>query len=388
MRNETTSSHKDNPRGNSSGFSLVQMLVGIGVSSILLTGFLSYFSNVQNQMQRDRLMATRDHLLRQVQASLFNPKSYSYTIGRNDQINKSLAICLFGDQSNPENPAQCEALAAAALPNDQGFALYSPGATTPVSGPKGQPAYFNLDGQNCTGPEAEKCPLQVETWFQASCSVGAACGKASDLSLFYSVSTSPSSKYSLKSIANITTPIAYSTVMGNHKPGAYHEDDALTADAGSSGASAGPNISCTTRSYTVQKPHGASFRDELEHQTTCCMAAGTSIVCKALSGAGGALDFSNDFGKWVPIAFRHMGSCYSQEHGGITPGGSFKPGSQWVSLTRASGNDRHIPECPNVSLPCTAGTTCKQRVMLDCRDLGNYTGSTSMNVEYACQKQN
>ncbi|MBK7962859.1 MAG: hypothetical protein IPK04_17700 [Bdellovibrionales bacterium] len=140
-----------------------------------------------------------------------------------------------------------------------GVSFYGVGGTQAVSGGLGNPAKYNADGTKCDAQNQTNCPLEVETWFQPICNVGKDCAKADDLLVFFSVKSAANAQYQVKTISNIGTPTAYSTLTRVVEP---PPPDVLAGGGGGGG-----NFSCF------------SFTDGGLSKPFCCTMLGNTLAC-------------------------------------------------------------------------------------------------------------
>ncbi|MBK7962857.1 MAG: type II secretion system protein [Bdellovibrionales bacterium] len=250
-------------QSDQSGFSLVQILMGVTIVSILSVGVMALLDNMNQQLTRTRTMGTRDALVRQVKDIIQTASSYSYTLGLQDKDNATFKLCMEG--ATPPANDLCIAKDPADQPLTYGVSFYGVGGTQAVSGGLGNPAKYNADGTKCDSQNQANCPLEVETWFQPICIVGKDCAKADDLLVFFSVKSAANAQYQVKTISNIGTPTAYSTLTRVVEP---PPPDVL---AGGGGGGGGGSLTC----FNAAKINGLGMRQDVP---LCCTVIGGGKV--------------------------------------------------------------------------------------------------------------
>jgi hypothetical protein len=232
---------------------------------------MALLENMNEQLTRTRTMGTRDALVRQVRDIIQSASSYSYTLGQQDLSNATFKLCMEGAVP----PALCIAKDPADQPLTYGVSFYGVGGTQAVSGGLGNPAKYNADGTKCDPQNQGNCPLEVETWFQPICNLGKSCQKADDLLVFFSVRSSANAKYQVKTISNIGTPTAYSslTQLAAEPP----RPEVLT---GSGGGGAGGNLTC----FNAAKVNGWGVVTDVP---LCCTMIGQKVACAQIMNQPG-----------------------------------------------------------------------------------------------------
>lgn len=205
----------------------MEVLVVLGIVSVAAAGVATLIFNLAESQKRARLIDTRDRLVKEVSLAIANIKSYSESISREPTRNNDLRICIQGDTPPVDvAPQKCKAyvgdLTIGGVPAETDFVLYPFKAPQAISGTRATPLTYTMEGQACVGPLESRantayCPLAVETWFIPDCGGATVeCEKASDLQLFYRVSTHQKSEYQLHPISNINLPTVYSSLVSSN----------------------------------------------------------------------------------------------------------------------------------------------------------------------------
>lgn len=172
------------------GFSLIQVLISIGVMSIVAMGMLHMFTADQKRLIMTRQMSSRDSIKMLADRYILDSKiitdsslSTNYpSLGANIEGNRALDYCLNGHPVAPT--PQCPALQHPNCCNavvDQPFHILDPSdsshtkrfsgtdaATSPFATTSFSPVRYSIDGGICTIADPN-CPLELVTTFTAEC---------------------------------------------------------------------------------------------------------------------------------------------------------------------------------------------------------------------------
>ncbi|MCM2282698.1 MAG: prepilin-type N-terminal cleavage/methylation domain-containing protein [Bdellovibrionaceae bacterium] len=202
---------------NKAGFSLVELMIGVGLLSLVALGIAGTASSYFKSMGQMRLTSARMEIIRQIRSASHNP----IALANSKTLETALGPCLSFTLGGPTCLSKDSGGQLLNVP----FTLTSElGATDIIAGPEAavsghQPVYYDKDGRRCTDPSvpADQCPLQAIVSYSAHCQSGeAACQGADALSIFYIVKRRDDA---LEKDPNLRT--ATGTVMTNLREGKY-----------------------------------------------------------------------------------------------------------------------------------------------------------------------
>ena len=140
------------------GFTIVELMLALGLGGILLLGVLALCSYYNQYFAYSRALSTRNELIAEVKA--FGSSLSVLQASAQAPENSDLANCLSGVACN-----------TIALP----LALYAPNSLasqSALSGTASNPRFYNINGSPCprsmTVPTSQ-CPLEVYTSFVPQC---------------------------------------------------------------------------------------------------------------------------------------------------------------------------------------------------------------------------
>ena len=174
------------PKFTHTGFSIIEVLLAVGILSITTAAAISFFgyqmkSNIQMQS-----MQTRDLIVRQIQNNLSSEKAI--LTSKENQLNLAYKYCLEGrllkdgtlDQTACQNSSLSDKTRTP-------FALFSALGSGAITGGPNRPQTYTSAGDTCT-PETPGCFIEASTWFVATCAGKAAsCATADTIEFRYLV---------------------------------------------------------------------------------------------------------------------------------------------------------------------------------------------------------
>jgi type II secretory pathway component PulJ len=231
---------------NNFGFGVLDVLVAVGLFSILASGVLMLFQNFNFETKEIRTVQTRDRIGSYLNDHIKNKRSIYNSIAVGGSLNKDLATCIKGALVATDKCIAVQGSESKKIP----FVLYPPGGTIPLSGPLGSPKYYSIQGDSCESGPSEKCPFSVETWFEADCNGAIDCAKATDVVFRYELKRN--SGRSLRSMANADLPAYWSSISGNTENVASADEETENTNSGLSCAVSGSTpICCTLRGSSI-----------------------------------------------------------------------------------------------------------------------------------------
>ena len=164
------------PSPQSGGFTLVEVLVGLGLLGVSLAIGIRYFDQHKKRAALNQMRIAMFSAVRTIENVLDNTGTLA--VSANRPGNQALKECL-PDQyeacTNADVEGECRKRTAVscrdtAATSWQPFTLYHPEDTNlRLAGPTGSPAGFDKFGRACSTPP---CAFNVETSFQSRCFPG------------------------------------------------------------------------------------------------------------------------------------------------------------------------------------------------------------------------
>lgn len=169
----------------SQGFGLVEVLVVLGIFSIIAFGVAALMSSTMNQASSLRMANTKSNLAFLVSRYSADPRALRATSIAAVNNTTRLINCVFGisppPPSPPGAPSQCVNGGAGV-----GFSLLD-GSGTAISGPPATPARFDIEGRPCAAA-SRLCVFEVSTTFTADCGTfPSPCTSAQNITVNYTV---------------------------------------------------------------------------------------------------------------------------------------------------------------------------------------------------------
>jgi prepilin-type N-terminal cleavage/methylation domain-containing protein len=147
-------------RSGQQGFSLIEVMIALGVFLTLLIGGTFKFREMRQKMNSIRMTQSADVLASRIRDLAKSYAAFEYALTKHS--GGVITRCFKNDAS----PCTSKSTAV--------FNLYMLGSTTPYTG---NTVYYNMDGNTCL-PSSSSCTLQVRTQVQAFCLPGDTCDKA------------------------------------------------------------------------------------------------------------------------------------------------------------------------------------------------------------------
>lgn len=165
---------------NRFGFSLVEILVALGVMSILMLGIITLVENTNKSGMATRMALTRDRLTNLV----------TLYISRTGALKNSIINAGNANFDRCVNTSIAGTLDCTAGPVNDLFLLEPVGATV-FAGPPANPSRYDANGGPCPALSVN-CPLEVITSFTAVCpGATATCDQAQSVQVTYIVQLAP-----------------------------------------------------------------------------------------------------------------------------------------------------------------------------------------------------
>lgn len=158
---------------NKHGFSLIEVMVTVGILSIIALGTMTMFTNMLKSQKDIRAISNRDFVVELVKHFAGSPAAIarSATEAGNADLNRCLGViggtCTHNTLINT-------------------FTLYD-SAGTPIAGPSTAPIRYTIEGARCAGPASVDCPLEAIVWIVPVCSPAACTPNALRLDIHYMV---------------------------------------------------------------------------------------------------------------------------------------------------------------------------------------------------------
>ncbi len=167
------------------GFGLIEVLVVLGIVSIIAFGVAAVMSSTMTQASSLRMANTKSNLVFLVSRYASDPRALRATSIASVNNTIRLINCIFGTSPPPPNPAgppsQCVNGGGGV-----GFSLLDGGGTV-ISGPPTNPARFDIEGRPCVSA-SKLCVFEVSTTFIADCgSFPSPCTSAQNITVNYTV---------------------------------------------------------------------------------------------------------------------------------------------------------------------------------------------------------
>lgn len=158
---------------NKHGFSLIEVMITVGILSIIALGTATMFSNMLKSQKDIRAMSNRDYVVELVKHFAGSPAAIarSATEAGNADLNRCLGVSGGTCTGNT-------------LINT--FTLYD-SAGTPIAGPSTAPIRYTIEGARCPGPASVDCPLEAIVWIVPVCSPVACTPNALRLDIHYMI---------------------------------------------------------------------------------------------------------------------------------------------------------------------------------------------------------
>lgn len=184
---------------SASGLSLMEMMFGMGILGVAITGVLTVNQMQQKALIGNRTLASRDQLKSSIERYLLDPQVIAKSAQRtgvNNSGNQALKYCLSGppDEANASCAASvfpkcCEQRSES---NPQHFYLLDPAdpkSQRAIAGTTADPARFSVDGAPCASATASAtCPIEVVSSYVALCADGSdRCRSAEKIFIRYSI---------------------------------------------------------------------------------------------------------------------------------------------------------------------------------------------------------
>lgn|GEM_PF-3284771 len=166
-----------------SGFSLIEIMVSVGILAIVTAGLGSMMANTNREMQNLRQQSTEDSVRRFIISAVSNPLYLNATLIANP-AGTAFGNCVSPAPTLPGPPGQCTTRpkrdGGAVTDFGSPIAILAPGGAA-ITGTAAAPLYYSTTNLACgaVGPSAN-CPIAVWTSFYTSCdgvnwNDGAAC---------------------------------------------------------------------------------------------------------------------------------------------------------------------------------------------------------------------
>ncbi len=204
------------PLNNNRGLTLIEVLVALGIGSIVLMAVTSMMSLLNSSNKTQLLNQTRNEIVVRIRNQALNFDNLKVSA----QLTQSLGTAgVTPDFDEPNNIANYEMLAKC-MPEvtegaasgcvktsmditEKGFKFYLANSmsTDPGKATAGENIYYHANGSRCASDVAGDpgiCPLQARVWFEPYClNFATSCNKAMSLAVRYSVGARPGAKVSV-----------------------------------------------------------------------------------------------------------------------------------------------------------------------------------------------
>lgn len=176
-------------RRGTQGFSMVEVLIAIGILGFVSVGVATLFNNVDSSISDAAVTEARDRVARDIETALLDLAQVTRSAQKGtDAETQALYKCLTPLDKSQRNKCQTE---------PRGFVMLGKGgAGRRIAGTSGNPVYYGKDGAPCVKGEACRF-FRAETFFSATCLSAASnaservlqgsCDQASSIQLQYQV---------------------------------------------------------------------------------------------------------------------------------------------------------------------------------------------------------
>lgn len=169
--------HMNQPQGDQSGFSTVNVLIVLVIAGVLAVTLLIFIESQRNQVLYHTHVATRQNLTLDIESALQDSAIVTQAMQQANSAaqNTTLDSCL-----QSASPSSCD--------GDTGFHLVLPGGVR-LAGPPNDEAFFDAHGNVCN-PATDVCRFSVSLRLVPSCPPGiggALCPDAKVFTFHYSI---------------------------------------------------------------------------------------------------------------------------------------------------------------------------------------------------------
>lgn len=190
------------PGARAAGFTLIEVLIALGVLSIIGVGTASYIGHRLKVQKIQALQAAKGRVVRQVELALADPAHIKSSLevlkGAHGKQNKVLLDCLMNGPSCPSD------YFSAQNAHEMDYYLAdNAGGYVPISG------YWSTEGgPACLPPTPDSCPMQATIKFWVSClrdrstggKAGSICPEISHVNLLFQLAPTPGATETLPGV--------------------------------------------------------------------------------------------------------------------------------------------------------------------------------------------
>jgi prepilin-type N-terminal cleavage/methylation domain-containing protein len=170
------------------GFGLVEVMVAVGVTSIVAMAIAQLMQNLSQQLISSRTYSSRDILVSQLAHvvgdgySMWQSANYTGNIA-SFPANTNFKNCGIGNSTS--------ACTATTLATAQDMVVTDSSGKAILAGTKAIPQYYNSDFGPCSTGPSPTCGVQAYAYFTATCSSGASCNNAASVTVYVTVQQAP-----------------------------------------------------------------------------------------------------------------------------------------------------------------------------------------------------